>query len=297
MSEFKSGYVTIVGRPNVGKSTLLNRIIGEKLAAISNKPQTTRKKQLLIHTDADSQIIFLDTPGIQTPRNKLGEFMKDVSESGAREGDIITCIVDTSKEIGRLDSYIMNFLKGIIDIKKILLINKIDTLPKEEVLEVIKLYGDLNIFDEIIPISALKDDGIDVYLKTLKDYLPEGPMYYPEDQITDQSEKSIVEENIREKALHLLSEEVPHGIAVKVESFKYDEKKSAYNIHAIIYVEKESHKGIVIGSGGKMIKEIGTRARVDVEKFLDSKVNLMLRVKVEKDWRDKENKMKNLGFK
>ncbi len=297
MSEFKSGYVAIVGRPNVGKSTLLNRIIGEKISAISNKPQTTRDKILLIHTDDNSQIIFLDTPGIQTPKNKLGEFMLNISESSVEDADVITCIVDTSKEIGRLDSYVMDFLKKIDGIDKILLINKIDTIEKADILEVIKLYGDLGIFNEIIPISAMENDGIDLYLDTLKKYLPEGPMYFPEDQITDQSERFVVEENIREKALILLSEEVPHGIAVNVESFKYDEEKNFYNIDATIYVEKESHKGIVIGKGGKMLKEIGTRSRLDIEKFLDGRVNLRLWVKVEKNWREKENKMKNLGYK
>ena len=295
---FKSGFVTIIGRPNVGKSTLLNNVIGQKISAISNKPQTTRNKITFIHTDESSQIIFLDTPGIQTPKNKLGNYMLEVSESTLSEVDVITYIVDCSTSIGRLDSYIINeFKEKNIKTPIILLINKIDEIPKEELFKIIEMYSELGIFKEIIPISALRNDGIDAYLDTLKSYLKEGPQYYPEDMITDKPERFIVSEIIREKALRHLDEEVPHGIAVSIESMKERSNKNMMDVEATIYVERETHKGIVIGKNGSMLKKIGSEARKGIENLLDTRVHLKLWVKVEKNWRDLDNKVKYFGYK
>lgn len=296
-NNFKSGYVSVVGRPNVGKSTLLNAIIGEKISAISSKPQTTRQNITFIHTDDDSQIIFLDTPGIQRPKNKLGEFMLTESKESIDEADVITYIVDTSKKIGKAERSIIDILKeyhGRIPI--ILLINKVDTIKKDELLEIISMYDKEEIFNEIIPISAMKNDGVDIYIKTLKKYLKPGPMYYPEDMITDKNERFIVAEIIREKGLRYLNEEVPHGLAISIEKFKKREDKNIYDIEANIYVERDSHKGILIGKGGSMLKRIGTEAREDAERLLDAKVNLQIWVKVEKNWRERDNLVKRFGY-
>ena len=296
-NNFKSGYVSVVGRPNVGKSTLLNAIIGEKISAISSKPQTTRQNITFIHTDDDSQIIFLDTPGIQRPKNKLGEFMLTESKESIDEADVITYIVDTSKKIGKAERSIIDILKeyhGRIPI--ILLINKVDTIKKDELLEIISMYADEGIFNEIIPISAMKNDGVDIYIETLKKYLKPGPMYYPEDMITDKNERFIVAEIIREKGLRYLNEEVPHGLAISIEKFKKREDKNIYDIEANIYVERDSHKGILIGKGGSMLKRIGTEAREDAERLLDGKVNLQIWVKVEKNWRERDNLVKRFGY-
>lgn len=293
---FKSGYVAVVGRPNVGKSTLLNRIIGEKLSAISDKPQTTRNKIQMIYTDEKMQVIFLDTPGIQTPKNKLGNYMLNVSESSLKESDLITYIVDTSEEIGRLDNYIIKTLKKLNgEVPIILLINKIDELEKEKLLPLISMYSELNLFKEIIPISALKGDGINIYMDEVYELLEEGPMYFPDDMITDMPEKFIVSEIIREKALLNLEEEVPHGVAVSIDTFK--EKDKLIEIDATIYVERDSHKGIIIGRNGSMLKKIGTSARLELEKFLGKRVVLNLWVKVEKNWREKDAKVKYFGYK
>lgn len=296
-NNFKSGYVSVVGRPNVGKSTLLNAIIGEKISAISSKPQTTRQNITFIHTDDDSQIIFLDTPGIQRPKNKLGEFMLTESKESIDEADVITYIVDTSKKIGKAERSIIDILKeyqGKLPI--ILLINKVDTIKKDELLEIISMYADEGIFNEIIPISAMKNDGVDIYIETLKKYLKPGPMYYPEDMITDKNERFIVAEIIREKGLRYLNEEVPHGLAISIEKFKKREDKNIYDIEANIYVEMDSHKGILIGKGGSMLKRIGTEAREDAERLLDAKVNLQIWVKVEKNWRERDNLVKRFGY-
>lgn len=294
---FKSGYVSVIGRPNVGKSTLLNAIIGEKISAISSKPQTTRQNITFIHTDEDAQIIFLDTPGIQKPKNKLGEFMLTESKEGIEDSDVITYIVDTSKKIGRAERSIIDILKeykGKLPI--ILLINKVDTIRKDELLEIISMYAEEEIFDEIIPISAMKNDGVDIYLGSLKKYLKAGPMYYPEDMITDKNERFIVAEIIREKGLMYLNEEVPHGLAISIEKFKKREDKNMYDIDANIYVERDTHKGILIGKNGSMLKRIGTEAREDAERLLDAKVNLQIWVKVEKNWRDRDNLVKRFGY-
>lgn len=296
-NNFKSGYVSVVGRPNVGKSTLLNSIIGEKISAISSKPQTTRQNITFIHTDDDSQIIFLDTPGIQRPKNKLGEFMLTESKESIDEADVITYIVDTSKRIGKAERSIIDILKeyeGKLPI--ILLINKVDTIKKDELLEIISMYAKEEIFNEIIPISAMKNDGVDIYIETLKKYLKPGPMYYPEDMITDKNERFIVAEIIREKGLRYLNEEVPHGLAISIEKFKKREDKNIYDIEANIYVERDSHKGILIGKSGSMLKRIGTEAREDAEKLLDAKVNLQIWVKVEKNWRERDNLVKRFGY-
>ncbi|MDU7115420.1 MAG: GTPase Era [Peptoniphilus harei] len=296
-NNFKSGYVSVVGRPNVGKSTLLNAIIGEKISAISSKPQTTRQNITFIHTDDDSQIIFLDTPGIQRPKNKLGEFMLTESKESIDEADVITYIVDTSKRIGKAERSIIDILKeyeGKLPI--ILLINKVDTIKKDELLEIISMYAEEEIFNEIIPISAMKNDGVDIYIETLKKYLKPGPMYYPEDMITDKNERFIVAEIIREKGLRYLNEEVPHGLAISIEKFKKREDKNIYDIEANIYVERDSHKGILIGKGGSMLKRIGTEAREDAERLLDGKVNLQIWVKVEKNWRERDNLVKRFGY-
>lgn len=296
-NNFKSGYVSVVGRPNVGKSTLLNAIIGEKISAISSKPQTTRQNITFIHTDEDSQIIFLDTPGIQRPKNKLGEFMLTESKESIDEADVITYIVDTSKKIGKAERSIIDILKeykGKLPI--ILLINKVDTIKKDEVLEIISMYANEGIFNEIIPISAMKNDGVDIYIEILKKYLKPGPMYYPDDMITDKNERFIVAEIIREKGLRYLNEEVPHGLAISIEKFKKREGKNIYDIEANIYVERDSHKGILIGKGGSMLKRIGSEAREDAERLLDAKVNLQIWVKVEKNWRERDNLVKRFGY-
>ena len=296
-NNFKSGYVSVIGRPNVGKSTLLNAIIGEKISAISSKAQTTRQNITFIHTDDEAQIIFLDTPGIQKPKNKLGEFMLAESKEGIEDSDVITYIVDTSKKIGKAERSIIDLLKeykGKLPI--ILLINKVDTIKKEELLEIISMYAEEDIFDDIIPISAMKNDGVDIYLESLKKVLKPGPMYYPEDMITDKNERFIVAEIIREKGLMYLNEEVPHGLAISIEKFKKREDKNIYDIDANIYVERDSHKGILIGKGGSMLKRIGTEAREEAERLLDAKVNLQIWVKVEKNWRDRDNLVKRFGY-
>lgn len=293
---YKSGFVTVIGRPNVGKSTLLNQIIGEKISIISDKPQTTRNKILMVYTKDDFQIVFLDTPGIQMPKNKLGDYMLKISESTLEEVDLITFMVDESAETGKLDKYILEELKNI-SAPIILLINKIDKLSNEETLKLIDKYNSMNLFKEIIPISAMNNDNIDKYTNVLRDMLPEGPQYFPEDMITDQPEKFIIAELIREKALLNLDEEIPHGIAVGIERIKERENKGIVDVFATIYCEKESHKGIVIGKNGKMLKEIGKSAREDIEKLLGSKINLQLWVKVEKNWRERDNKVKYFGYK
>lgn len=297
MKEFKSGYVSIVGRANVGKSTMLNSLIGQKISAISNKAQTTREKISFIYTDKDCQIVFLDTPGIQKPKNKLGNFMLNESLSSLSEADIITYIVDTSKKIGKLDSSIIDTLKKLKDKKIILLINKIDLIAKEELFPIIEAYDKIGIFSHIIPISAMKNDGVDEYIDVIKENLSPGPMFYPEDYVTDKSEKFLAEEIIREKGLRFLQEEVPHGLAVGIEKFKMRSDKEIYDIDAVIYVERDSHKAIVIGKGGSMLKKIGTSARRELENMLDSKVNLKLWVKVSKNWRDNDNKVRGFGYK
>ena len=292
---FKSGFVSVIGRSNVGKSTLLNRILGEKLTIISDKPQTTRNKIQLIYTDENMQAIFLDTPGIQTPKNKLGDYMLKVSMSTLNEVDVITYIVDTTEEIGKLDSEIIEKLK-LVNTKIILLINKTDKISSDNVNEIVEMYSKVGIFEEIIPISALNGNNVEGYLTSLKNNLPEGPMYYDKDSVTDQPIRQIVQELIREKALLNLSDELPHGIAITIEKFKERQDKNLIDIDATIIVEKKSHKGMVIGKKGSMIKKIGTDARIDIEQLLGAKVNLKLWVKIDEEWRNKDSRLRYLGY-
>lgn len=291
---FKSGYVAVIGRPNVGKSTLLNRLIGMRILAVSDKAQTTRNKINLIYSDDDSQIIFLDTPGMQTPRNELGDYMLRESSSALEDVDLITYIVDTSKIIGKQDRAILEKLKKIKDKKVILLINKIDSIPKEDILRLIEMYSKEMDFLDVIPISAREGDGTEIYLDTVKKNLPEGPKYYTDEYVTDRPMKFIVAEIIREKALRFLQEEVPHGVAVEIE--KMEELEDRTNIIATIYVERDNHKGIIIGKNGTMLQKIGTEARHDLMDLLMTKVDLRIWVKVDKNWRDNETRLKGHGY-
>ncbi|WP_296113410.1 GTPase Era [uncultured Anaerococcus sp.] len=291
----KSGFISVVGRANVGKSTLMEKILKEKISIISNKPQTTRDKINIIHNDEDSQLIFIDTPGIQKPRNILQERLLSFSKDSLNESDLVAFVVDESKEIGKLDQMIIEELKKV-RVPIILLINKIDLLSEDELEEIEGLYEALGLFDEIIAISALDDRNIAGFIERVKTYLDDGPAYYDRDMITDKTERFIVSEIIREKALRLLSEEVPHGLAVRIDDFKERSGKDIIDIWATIIVEKKSHKQIVIGKNGKMIKEIGIDSRLEIENFLDSRVNLKLWVKVEKDWRKKEKLVDRFGY-
>jgi len=292
---YKSGFVTLVGRPNVGKSTLMNKLIGQKIAIMSNKPQTTRNKIQTVYTSEKGQIIFLDTPGIHRAKNKLGEYMVKTAERTFKEVDVILWLIEPCDYIGAGDKHIVERLEGI-KAPVILIINKIDTIKKDEILKVIDTFRAAHDFAEIIPVSALKgtftNDIIDVIYK----YLPEGPQFYDEDTITDQPQRQIVSELIREKALHSLNEEIPHGIAVSVDSMKIRSNGKMADIEATIICEKDSHKGIVIGKNGTMLKKIGTSARYDIERMLELKVNLQLWVKIKKDWRDSDFLMKNFGY-
>ncbi len=292
----KSGFVSVVGRANVGKSTLMEKILREKISIISNKPQTTRDKINIIYNDDESQIIFIDTPGIQKPRNILQERLLSFSKESLNESDLVTFVVDDSKEIGSLDRMIIDELKNV-RVPIILLINKTDLLTEDELFDLEDLYDEEGIFDAILGISALDDKNIDKYISLVKTYLKEGPAYYDREMITDKTERFVVGEIIREKALRLLSEEVPHGVAVRIDDFKEREEKDLIDIRASIIIEKNSHKQIVIGKNGQMIKQIGMDARKEIESFLASKVNLQLWVKVEKDWRKKEKLVDRFGYK
>lgn len=294
--KYKSGFVTIIGRPNVGKSTLLNHIIGEKMAIVSDKPQTTRNRIQCIYTEDGFQIIFIDTPGIHKPKNKLGEYMVNVSRETLAEVDVILLLVDESLIMGPGDKFILEELKSI-KTDKILVINKIDKLKLEEVDIIKNNYKELNIFKEIIPLSAIKGKGIDSLIKAILKLLPEGPQYFPADMITDQPERQIVSEIIREKALHYLDDEVPHGIAVGIDLMRKREDKDIIDVNATIYCERESHKGIIIGKNGRKLKGIGKSARQDIEALLGSQIYLELWVKVEKNWREKEKQIKYFGYK
>lgn len=294
-NNFKSGFVTIIGRPNVGKSTLLNALTGEKIAIVSNKPQTTRSKILTILTDDSSQIIFVDTPGVHAPRTKLGEYMNRVVTDSVDGVDAVLFVTEAGQKLMNNEKEILSDLfKKKIPV--ILIINKADTLKnKEDLLAQIADASECGDFTSIVPISALRKDGVNSVLEEIKKLLPLGPMYYPDDMITDQTEREIVSEIIREKMLRLLDKEVPHGTAVEVESMK--EGESLTKIGAVIYCEKASHKGIIIGKGGEMLKKIGSYARTDIEKLLDKKVFLELWVKVKEDWRNSNFLLKEFGYK
>ena len=292
---FKSGFVTIVGRPNVGKSTFLNNVIGQKIAIMSDKPQTTRNKVQGVYTTNDSQMIFIDTPGIHKPKHKLGEFMLKVSKNALREVEAIMFMVNATQKLGAGDKFVMEMLKGT-KTPVFLVVNKIDAVHPDELLAIIESYKTEFEFAEIIPISALQGNNVEHLLDTLKKYLPEGPQYYPADQVTDHPERFIIAELIREKVLHLTRDEVPHSIAVEIEKIAKDEKKDLVRINASIIVERDSQKGIVIGKRGALLKEIGTRARKDIETLLGSKVYLELWVKVQKDWRDRSSQLRDYGY-
>ena len=293
-ANFKSGFVTIIGRPNVGKSTLMNRLIGQKIAITSNKPQTTRNRIQTVYTDMEKgQIIFLDTPGIHKAKNKLGEYMVNVAEKTLSEVDVILWLVEPSNFIGAGEQHIIEELKKV-NTPVILIINKIDTVDKDEVFEFIDTYRKVYDFAEIIPTSALRGHNTKDIIDSIFKYLTYGPQYYDEDTITDQPERAICAEIIREKALHALNEEIPHGIAVGIDQMKY--RKGIYDIDATIVCERDSHKGIIIGKQGAMLKKIGSNARYEMERLLDCKVNLKLWVKVKKDWRDSDFLIKNFGY-
>ncbi|MDD6571594.1 MAG: GTPase Era, partial [Thermoflexaceae bacterium] len=279
----KTGFVTIIGRPNVGKSTLMNKLIGQKVAITSNKPQTTRNKIKTVYTDEQGQIIFVDTPGIHKAKNKLGDYMVNVAERTLTEVDVILWLVEPTTYIGAGEQHIVSQLKQT-KTPVILVINKIDTIKKEEVLKFIAAYKDLMDFAEIVPVSARTGNNTDELIQSIYKYLPYGPMYYDEDTLTDQPMRQIVAELIREKALHALDEEIPHGIAVTVERMKERPDGTVVDIDATIICERESHKGIIIGKQGAMLKKIGSNARYEIEKMMEQKVNLKLWVKVRKEW-------------
>jgi len=303
MGKFKSGFVTLIGRPNVGKSTLMNNLIGQKIAITSSKPQTTRNRIQTVYTDEVGQIIFLDTPGIHKAQNKLGEYMDSVAERTLSEVDVVLWLVEPTTFIGKGEQHIAKLLETT-KTPVILVVNKIDTVEKGELLPVIDKYKDIVNFKACIPVSAVTGENKEDLLKTVFDLLPEGPMYYDEDVVTDQAERQITAELIREQTLRRLKDEVPHGVAVMVESMKEEKDtsvrhshKNIMNIEATIFCERDSHKGIIIGKKGAMLKEIGTNARHQISDLLGMKVNLNLWVKVKKDWRNSDSLMKNFGYK
>lgn len=293
---FKSGFVTIIGRPNVGKSTLMNHLIGQKIAITSNKPQTTRNRIQTVYTDMErGQIVFLDTPGIHKAKNKLGEYMVNTAEHTLNEVDVILWLVEPSNFIGAGEQHIIEQLKKT-KTPVILVINKVDTVSRDKILEFIDTYRKVYDFAEIVPASALRAQNLDTVLDMIFKYLPYGPQFYDEDTITDQPERAIVTEIIREKALHALDDEIPHGIAVCIDRMKQRKGQNIMDIEATIVCERDSHKGIVIGKGGAMLKKIGSNARYEIERLLEEQVNLKLWVKVKKDWRDSDSMMKNFGY-
>lgn len=294
MTEHKSGFVSIIGRPNVGKSTFVNRVIGHKIAIMSDKAQTTRNKIQGVMTRDDAQIIFIDTPGIHKPKHKLGDYMMRVAKNTLSEIDAIMFMVNVNEDIGRGDEYIMEMLKNV-KTPIFLVLNKIDLVHPDTMMPKIEQYQSYMDFKDIIPISALEGLNVDHFIDVLKSFLPEGPKYYPDNQISDHPEQFVVSEIIREKILHLTSEEIPHAIGVNVDRMiKEDEDR--VRIEATIYVERDSQKGIVIGKGGKKLKEVGKRARRDIEMLLGSKVYLELWVKVQRDWRNKVNFIRQIGY-
>ncbi|MFU8647382.1 GTPase Era [Lysinibacillus sp. RSDA_15] len=295
-SGYKSGFISIIGRPNVGKSTFLNRVIGQKIAIMSDKPQTTRNKVQGVLTTTDSQMIFIDTPGIHKPKHKLGDFMLKVAKNTLREVDVIMFMVNAEQKLGKGDEFILEMLAGN-STPVFLVINKIDQIHPDELLGIIESYKEHYEFAEIIPISALQGNNVESLLDTLPKYLPEGPQYYPADQVTDHPERFIISELIREKVLHLTREEIPHSIAVVIDKIRRDEENNdKIHVAATIMVERDSQKGIVIGKRGALLKEVGTRARKDIEMLLGSKVYLELWVKVQKDWRNKSTHLRDFGF-
>ncbi len=292
---FKSGFVTIIGRPNVGKSTLMNHLIGQKIAITSSKAQTTRNRIQTVFTDEEAQIVFLDTPGINKAKNKLGNYMVNVATGTLSEVDVILFIVEASTFVGAGERHIIELLSKV-KTPVILVINKIDTVEKQAVAEAIDTYKGLYDFAEIVPVSALRSRNTDELITAIKKYLPYGPMFFDADTVTDQPERQIVAELIREQALRMLDQEIPHGIAVVIDRMKQREEGGLYDIDATIVCERDSHKGIIIGKQGAMLKKIGTKARESIENLLGERVNLKLWVKVKKDWRDSDTLLRNFGF-
>ena len=292
---FKSGFVTIVGRPNVGKSTLMNNILGEKLSIVSNKPQTTRNNIQTILTKENYQIVFVDTPGIHKPKHKLGEYMVNSAKESIKDVDLVLFLTNPDEEIGRGDRFIIEALKNT-EAPVFLVLNKIDENTQDRVAKTLAMYSKEFEFKEIIPISALKGKNVDTLIELMVKYLPEGPKYYPEDMITDVQEKFVVSEIVREKALRTLRDEIPHGIAIDVIQMKQT-PNGTYHIEVDMICEKDSHKGIIIGKNGQCLKKIGETSRYELEKFLGNKVNIKIWVKVRKEWRDNQNLLKELGYK
>ncbi|HIS28146.1 MAG TPA: GTPase Era [Candidatus Avamphibacillus intestinigallinarum] len=293
-TQFKSGFISIIGRPNVGKSTFMNRVIGEKIAIMSDKPQTTRNKIQGVLTEDDAQMVFIDTPGIHKPKHRLGDFMVQVAEDSLNEIDAVLFMVNASEGYGAGDQFIIDRLQKVKS-PVFLILNKIDLIHPDDIFKLIETYKDLYDFAEVFPISALEGNNVEFLLRALKSYLPEGPQYYPTDQITDHPERFIMTELIREKVLQLTREEVPHSIAVILENIERRKNNTLY-IQAVIVTERPTQKGILIGKQGKMLKEIGKKAREDIEALLGTKVFLELWVKVQKDWRNRENQLRELGF-
>lgn len=292
---FKSGFVSIVGRPNVGKSTLMNNVVGEKIAIMSDKPQTTRNTIQAVYTNEECQIVFLDTPGIHKPKNKLGEFMVKSATDAFKNVDLVLYVVDDSKKIGPGDRKIIDDLKNL-KTPVILVLNKIDQIEESDLFDIMKMYHAEGVFKEIVPISALKGRNIKELLKVIQNYLEEGPKYFPDYMITDQPERVLVSELIREKVLHYVHDEIPHGVAVEIEKMKSRKDKEIVDVSAVIYCERDSHKGIIIGKNGRKLKGIGKSAREDMELLLGSQINLQLWVKVKENWRNLQNYVSNFGY-
>lgn len=290
---FKAGFATIVGKPNVGKSTLMNQIIGQKIAITSNKPQTTRNRIMTVYTSEEGQIVFLDTPGIHKAKNKLGDYMMSAADSSIKDADVVLFMLEANKPVSNGDKELIENISGCKQ-PKILVINKIDAITREALVGVIDSVSKLGKFNEIVPVSATDGTNCDELVRCIMKYLPVGTPFYDEDTVTDQPVRQIAAEMIREKALHALSDEIPHGIAVMIERMDFSGK--VVQIEATIVCERDSHKGIIIGKGGEMLKKIGTNARYEIEKMLEQRVNLKLFVKVKKEWRDSEYLLKNFGY-
>ncbi|MDM5315852.1 GTPase Era [Fictibacillus sp. b24] len=292
---YKSGFVTIIGRPNVGKSTLLNQVIGQKIAIMSDKPQTTRNKIQAVYTTDEAQVIFIDTPGIHKPKHKLGDFMTRTAQQTLNEVDLILFVINAEEGYGRGDQFIIDRLEHVKN-PIFLVVNKIDKVHPDQLLPLIDMYRNKLDVAEVVPISALNGNNVDTLLEQIVSYMEEGPQFYPEDQVTDHPERFITAELIREKVLHLTREEIPHSVAVVIEEMKVREEKNVVFVNATIIVERSSQKGIIIGKQGKMLKEIGKRARTDIETLLGSRVFLELYVKVQADWRNKQKQLVEFGF-
>lgn len=296
MGHFHSGFCSVIGRPNVGKSTLLNRLIGEKLSIISDKPQTTRNQIHMIYTDDRMQVVFKDTPGVQMPKNELGEAMLKLSMDALDGIDVAIFVTDMSETVGKLDSRIIEALRRIAHTPIIMVLNKLDEADETAARALVEKFEAMGIFSQVLALSAKTNQHVDALVEALYQHLPEGPMYYPEDMITDKTERFVVSEIIREKCLNLMQDEIPHGIFVGIDEMHEREDKPITDIFATIFVEKESHKGMVIGKGGRMLGRIGHDARLEIQTLLDAKVNLKLWVKVERNWRKRKNKLKEFGY-